>query len=85
MQVRRMARKVGLEVIDLCRLRLGSLQLADLPEGAWRELSANDTKVLSGDLQRNIKVNVKTTWETAVAKCYPTKDQHCSILSCRTG
>ena len=69
-----MAKKVGLEVVDLSRLRLGSLKLAGLPEGAWRELGTSDTKILAEDLQRSSKVKDKRTWKTAVAECWPTWD-----------
>ncbi len=38
-QIRRMCEAVGLEVVDLQRIRIGPLRLADLPEGRWRPLS----------------------------------------------
>lgn len=38
-QIRRMCGAVGLSVVDLQRVRIGMLQLADLPEGMWRPLN----------------------------------------------
>src|SRR5690606_12484203 len=39
-QIRRMCELVGLEVVDLLRIRIGPLELGDLPEGKWRALTA---------------------------------------------
>jgi len=39
-QIRRMCEAVGLRVVDLLRLRIGPIQLGDLPEGCWRPLTA---------------------------------------------
>ena len=47
-QIRRMCELVGLHVMDLVRIRIGSLQLGDLPEGKWRVLSAEDRAALVG-------------------------------------
>lgn len=38
-QIRRMCELVGLRVMDLLRVRIGPLQLGDLPEGRWRLLA----------------------------------------------
>jgi 23S rRNA pseudouridine2604 synthase len=38
-QIRRMCELVGLHVMDLVRIRIGSLELGDLAEGRWRLLS----------------------------------------------
>jgi 23S rRNA pseudouridine2604 synthase len=38
-QIRRMCELVGLEVTDLLRVRIGSIHLADLPEGHWRPMT----------------------------------------------
>jgi 23S rRNA pseudouridine2604 synthase len=38
-QIRRMCELVELEVVDLIRVRIGPLQLGDLPEGKWRHLT----------------------------------------------
>ncbi|MFI4963897.1 MAG: pseudouridine synthase [Caulobacterales bacterium] len=38
-QIRRMCELVGLHVMDLVRIRIGSLELGDLDEGKWRVLS----------------------------------------------
>ncbi len=45
-QIRRMCELVGLEVVDLIRVRIGPLKLGDLPEGKWRHLSANERDAL---------------------------------------
>ena len=47
-QIRRMAEAVGLEVVRLVRVRIGSLRLGDLPTGAWRGLSAAEVAALRG-------------------------------------
>jgi 23S rRNA pseudouridine2604 synthase len=40
---------VGLHVMDLVRIRIGSLQLGDLAEGRWRVLSeAERAAVIAG-------------------------------------
>jgi multidrug efflux pump subunit AcrA (membrane-fusion protein) len=39
-QIRRMCELVGLRVMDLLRIRIGPLELGDLPEGRWRLLTA---------------------------------------------
>ncbi|HLZ77045.1 pseudouridine synthase [Phenylobacterium sp.] len=38
-QIRRMCELVGMHVMDLVRIRIGSLRLGDLPEGKWRVLT----------------------------------------------
>lgn len=45
-QIRRMCELVGLEVTDLIRLRIGPLQLGDLPEGKWRMLTGDERAAL---------------------------------------
>lgn len=45
-QIRRMCEAVSLLVTDLKRIRIGPLQLADLPEGKWRALSADERAAL---------------------------------------
>jgi len=47
-QIRRMCELVGLHVMDLVRIRIGSLRLGDLPEGKWRVLSADERATLVG-------------------------------------
>ncbi|MEW5684256.1 MAG: pseudouridine synthase [Pseudomonadota bacterium] len=39
-QIRRMCELVGMRVMDLKRIRIGPLELGDLPEGKWRLLGA---------------------------------------------
>jgi pseudouridine synthase len=38
-QIRRTAALLGYPVLDLKRVAIGSLRLADLPEGQWRKVS----------------------------------------------
>lgn len=45
-QIRRMCELVGLEVIDLMRVRVGPIALGDLPEGMWRVLSGEERAAL---------------------------------------
>jgi 23S rRNA pseudouridine2605 synthase len=45
-QVRRMAEAVGNEVVALCRIRFGPVELGDLPEGQGRRLSAAEVALL---------------------------------------
>ncbi|WP_084420204.1 pseudouridine synthase [Henriciella litoralis] len=45
-QIRRMCELVGLLVVDLLRIRIGSLKLGDLPEGKWRALSSQERQDL---------------------------------------
>ncbi len=41
-QIRRMCKAVGLSVVDLLRVRIGSVSLTDLPEGMWRPLNTSE-------------------------------------------
>lgn len=45
-QIRRMCELVGLHVVDLFRVRIGPLQLGDLPEGRWRLLTPAERQAL---------------------------------------
>ena len=45
-QIRRMCELVGLRVMDLKRIRIGPLELGDLPEGKWRLLTAAEREVM---------------------------------------
>lgn len=45
-QVRRMAEAVGNEVVALCRVRFGPIELGDLPEGEARRLSPTEIDAL---------------------------------------
>jgi 23S rRNA pseudouridine2604 synthase len=45
-QIRRMCERVGLEVTDLLRVRIGPLALGELPEGKWRTLAAEERAAL---------------------------------------
>lgn len=47
-QIRRMCAKVGLEVYDLFRIRIGNIEIGDLKEGFWRNLNQQEiTKIKS--------------------------------------
>ncbi|WP_337185292.1 pseudouridine synthase [Phenylobacterium sp.] len=45
-QIRRMCDLVGLKVTDLLRVRIGPLDLGELPEGRWRRLTAEERDAL---------------------------------------
>jgi len=45
-QIRRMLRKVGHQVISLKRIRVSSIKLGRLPQGAWRYLTDRETEHL---------------------------------------
>lgn len=45
-QIRRMCELIGLEVIDLQRIRIGPLSLGDLHEGCWRHLTSSEREAL---------------------------------------
>lgn len=45
-QIRRMCEACGRRVVDLLRVRINTVHLADLKAGAWRELSAAEVQAL---------------------------------------
>jgi 23S rRNA pseudouridine2604 synthase len=45
-QIRRCCRHVGLQVVDLLRVRIGPIDLGDLPAGRWRLASAEECAAL---------------------------------------
>ncbi|HYD88744.1 MAG TPA: pseudouridine synthase [Vitreimonas sp.] len=45
-QIRRMCELVDLDVTDLFRIRIGPLEVGDLPEGKWRALSMDERETL---------------------------------------
>lgn len=45
-QIRRMCELVGLDVVDLLRVRIGPLELGGLPEGQWRALAPEERAAL---------------------------------------
>lgn len=47
-QIRKMCEQVGLRVLRLKRIAIGSVQLGDLPAGKWRRLTAKEVKYLMG-------------------------------------
>ncbi len=50
-QIRRMVRQVGNRVKRLKRIRMANIRLGDLPEGAWRYLTAAEKKKLLKGLE----------------------------------
>jgi 23S rRNA pseudouridine2604 synthase len=50
-QIRRMCEIVELKVVDLYRVRIGPLDVSDIPEGRWRPLTSDErTAVLAASL-----------------------------------
>lgn len=47
-QIRRMCEMVGLEVVDLIRIRVGPIKLDNLPEGKWRVITPEERAALVG-------------------------------------
>ncbi len=45
-QIRRMCELVGLRVMDLKRVRIGPLELGDLPEGRWRVMTVPEREAM---------------------------------------
>ena len=45
-QIRRMCELVELKVVDLFRVRIGPLDLGDMPEGRWRPLTSAERAAL---------------------------------------
>lgn len=50
-QIRRMFETLGTKVTDLKRIRLGSLNLGDLPEGKYRELTTEELTRLKREIE----------------------------------
>ncbi|MEY2782338.1 MAG: Ribosomal large subunit pseudouridine synthase, partial [Pseudomonadota bacterium] len=42
-QIRRMCEQVGLKVVGLKRIRMGGVQLGQMPAGQWRYLGPNES------------------------------------------
>lgn len=49
-QIRRMCEMVGLEVIDLIRIRVGPIRLDNLPEGKWRVITPEERAAMVGQI-----------------------------------
>lgn len=45
-EVRRLLESVKLNVLELCRIRIGSLTLGTLPEGSWREMTEREKELI---------------------------------------
>lgn len=54
-QIRKMAKSFGYKVINLRRIRIMKLNLADLEIGKWRSLTAEETKSLIDQLEKEEK------------------------------
>ena len=55
-QIRRMFQALGVRVIRLHRVQIGTLPLGDLPAGRWRELSAREIEyLLTSDPSRSVR------------------------------
>ena len=50
-QIRKMCEKVGLTVMSLCRIRIGEIELGNLPSGEWRYLSEGELQYLKDNLK----------------------------------
>ena len=48
-QIRRMCEALGYRVTELTRIRIGNVRLGNLPEGAFRELTKEETALLLAD------------------------------------
>ena len=49
-QIRRMCEKCSLTVMSLCRVRIGEIELGNLPSGEWRYLSEGELQYLKDNL-----------------------------------
>jgi 23S rRNA pseudouridine2605 synthase len=56
--IRRLLAALGMEVQRLIRVRIGALQLGELPKGRWRALSAVEVDALRGGTFREPHINV---------------------------
>lgn len=72
-QIRRMCEAAGLTIMQLKRFAVGSLQIGDLKPGAWRHLTPDEVKELTGDYDND---KAKSIPENAVK-------QHGSAVSDR--
>jgi 23S rRNA pseudouridine2605 synthase len=54
-QIRRMCEELGMELLALKRVKFGSLSLADLKEGEYRELSEEEIQDLQQFANKKIK------------------------------
>jgi 23S rRNA pseudouridine2604 synthase len=74
-QIRRMCQLVDLRVVDLMRVRIGSLELAGLPEGKWRPISAREREaLLSGAAPRPRKPREERDRPSREAQDRPRQD-----------
>ena len=50
-QIRKMCDKCGLTVMSLCRVRIGEIELGNLPSGEWRYLTEGELQYLKDNLK----------------------------------
>jgi 23S rRNA pseudouridine2605 synthase len=50
-QIRKMCEKCSLTVMSLCRVRIGEIELGNLPSGEWRYLSEGELQYLKDNLK----------------------------------
>jgi len=50
-QIRKMCEKCSLTVMSLCRIRIGEIELGNLPSGEWRYLSEGELQYLKDNLK----------------------------------
>jgi 23S rRNA pseudouridine2605 synthase len=59
-QVRRMCEAVGHPVIRLVRTRIGPLRDTRLKPGAWRELTIDEVRALSGSVEQGLTDTIES-------------------------
>jgi 23S rRNA pseudouridine2605 synthase len=58
-QIRRMLERFGYRVKTLTRIRIANLWLGDLPRGHWRTLTKREIHVISSEIERSRRANLK--------------------------
>lgn len=54
-QIREIGSKLGLPVVRILRVRIGTLRLGTLKQGEWRHLSTEEVSALKGELPKPVK------------------------------
>jgi len=68
-QIRRMCEYLGYEVVDLKRTRIMNIELGELPEGKWRDLTNKELTELQDSLGESLNVSqVERKFESTVGK-----------------
>ncbi len=60
-QIREVGARIGLPVLRIIRVRIGSLLLGDLKPGEWRYLTSDEIKSLQGSVKTGIRKEVEKT------------------------